>query len=80
MDNNQRYYNVFANIFEGCDAKFDENFTFADVEIWDSLTHMDLVAKLEDEFEIMLKTEDILNFGSFENGKRILSEYGVSFA
>lgn len=79
MSNNEKYYNIFKTVFDGCNVDFDENFTFERIEIWDSLTHMDLITKIEDEFGIMLRTEDILNFGSYENGKRILEKYGISF-
>ena len=79
MSNNEKYYNIFKTVFAGCTVDFDENFTFERIEIWDSLTHMDLITKIEDEFGIMLRTEDILNFGSYENGKRILEKYGISF-
>ena len=79
MSNNEKYYNISKTVFDGCNVDFDENFTFERIEIWDSLTHMDLITKIEDEFGIMLRTEDILNFGSYENGKRILEKYGISF-
>ena len=36
---------------------------------------------LEDEFDIMMDTDDIIDFNSFEKGKEILAkeEYGVEF-
>lgn len=48
---------------------------------WDSVGHMGLIAALEDAFDIMMDTDDIIDFSSFEKGKEILSkdEYGVSF-
>ena len=44
---------------------------------WDSLAHMELIAQLEDVFGIMLETEDIIHFGGYENGKKILAKYGI---
>ena len=41
------------------------------------MAHMELIALLEDTFHIMLDTEDILHYGSYENGKNILKKYGV---
>mgnify|MGYP000777773696 FL=1 len=38
---------------------------------------MELIAQLEDEFEIMFETDDITHFGGYENGKAILAKYGV---
>lgn len=80
MTNNEKYTNIFKTAFGELGREFDATFTFADVEEWDSLTHMDLIVAIEDEFGIMFNTEDILNYGSFENGKKILAEkYGVDF-
>jgi len=44
---------------------------------WDSMAHMELIALLEDTFNIMFETEDILHYGSYENGKTIIKKYGV---
>ena len=49
------------------------------VELWDSVGHMSLVAALEDEFDIMIDTDDIIDLSSFEKGKEILAKYGVEF-
>ena len=48
-------------------------------EKWDSLAHMSLVASIEDEFSIMLDTDDVINMSSFDQAMRILSKHGVDF-
>lgn len=77
MTNLQRYQKVFVNIFQMEEDTFNEKFTFASVEQWDSITHMSLITELEDEFDIMFDTEDILNYQSYENGKKLLRKYDV---
>lgn len=77
MTNLQRYTQVFSTTFDMPGERFDAAFTFAEVSEWDSIVHMSLVTALEEEFDIMFETEDILHYGSFENGKRILAKYGV---
>jgi acyl carrier protein len=57
--------------------ELNQDFTFKDREEWDSMSHMTLISSLEDEFDIMFDTEDILNYGSFENGINIVRKYGV---
>lgn len=79
MNNLKKYNNVFINIFNITEDKLNNKFTFADTEIWDSITHMSLVADLEDTFDVMFETEEILNFGSYENGIKILKAKGVDF-
>jgi acyl carrier protein len=38
---------------------------------------MGLIAALEETFEIMIDTEDIISYASYENGKKILLKYNV---
>jgi hypothetical protein len=38
---------------------------------------MGLMAQLEETFGIMLDTEDVIDFSSFEKGKSILRKYNV---
>ncbi len=52
---------------------------YRDDEKWDSLAHMSLVATIEDEFSVMLDTEDVINMSSFSQAMRILGKYGVDF-
>ena len=40
---------------------------------------MTLISSLEDEFDIMMETDDIIDFESYEKGIEILKKYGVSF-
>lgn len=79
MNNTEKYTQVFMTVFQVDRETLDENFTFAGVEMWDSLAHITLITKLEETFGIMFGVEDILNYGSFFNGKSILEKYGVDF-
>ena len=79
MSNKEKYQNIFVNIFN-VDAKdLNDTFNFKDVEKWDSLTHLTLISELEDAFDIMFETDDILHFGGYVNGMKILARYGVEF-
>ena len=37
---------------------------------------MQLMAALEEDFEIEMDVDDIIDFSSFEKGKEIMSKYG----
>ena len=42
---------------------------------------MGLIAAIEEAFDIMMETEDIIDLSSYEKGKEILSEkYSIDFA
>ena len=80
MNKREIYTHIFMDIFNVEESALDETFTFKDVAVWNSLTHLTLISELEVAFDIMFETEDILHFGGYENGKKILSsKYGVSF-
>lgn len=80
MSNLEKYIKVFAETFE-VDEETVKNLKYQDIEAWDSVGHMGLISALEDAFDIMMDTDDIIDFNSFEKGKEILAkeEYGVEF-
>lgn len=79
MNKKEIYNSIFVEIFNVEVDVLDEKFNFNEVEEWDSLTHLTLITTLEDTFEIMFETEDILHFGGYLNGMRILEKYGIIF-
>lgn len=79
MNNLEQYKKIFEEIFEVEEQFLDENFTFKDIDKWDSLTHLNLITTLEETFDVMFDTEDILHYGSYLNGIEILKKYGVNF-
>ena len=80
MSSIEKYNKAFMDVFEIEEDKL-EGLTYQSISAWDSVGHMSLVAALEDAFEIMFDTDDIIDFNSYEKGKEILAkeEYGVEF-
>ena len=76
MTNLEKYNNVFC---ENLNVNEDQlaGLKYQGVELWDSVGHMTLVAALEDAFDIMLDTDDIIDLSSYEKGKEIIKKYGV---
>ena len=77
MTNLEKYNRIFTQILGVKESVLNENFTFKAVEQWDSVAHLSLISELEDTFDVMFESEDILHYGSYENGKKILEKYGV---
>lgn len=75
--NLQKYNEIFISLFDVDTDSLNENFNFGVAPGWDSLAHMELIAQIEDTFEIMLDTEDITHFGGYNNGIKILRKYGI---
>jgi len=54
-----------------------EDLEYQGVVTWDSVGHMALIAELEESFDIMMETDDIIDFSSFKKGIEILKKYDV---
>lgn len=78
MTNFEKFNNVFMETLQVSEEQL-EGLKYQAVELWDSVGHMSLVAALEDEFDIMIDTDDIIDLSSYEKGKEILAKYGVEF-
>lgn len=79
MTNLEKYSQAFCETFEITEDKL-EGLKYQGVETWDSVGHMALIAALEDAFDIMMETDDIIDLSSFEKGQEILAvKYEVEF-
>ncbi len=80
MTNIEKYNQAFIDTFEISEDQL-AGLTYQGIQAWDSVGHMSLVAALEDAFDIMFDTDDIIDFSSYEKGKEILAkdDYGVEF-
>jgi acyl carrier protein len=76
MSNLEKYNKAFMETFEITEDQL-AGLKYQDIEAWDSVGHMGLIAALEDAFDIMMDTDDIIDLSSYEKGKEILSKYGV---
>lgn len=79
MNNKGKYLNAFVTAFGVSEAEA-AGLTYQSIEAWDSVGHMGLIAELEDAFDIMMDTDDIIDLSSFEKGMEILAKnYSIEF-
>jgi len=79
MNNLERYNQIFKETFEVEDAQL-KGLTYQSVPLWDSVGHMNMIAALEEAFDIMMDTDDIIDLSSYEKGKEILTQnYDIHF-
>ena len=80
MSSREKYNQAFMEIFHLTEDRL-AGLNYQDIKAWDSVGHMDLVYALEDAFDIMMDTSDIIDFSSYEKGIEILSKekYNVDF-
>jgi acyl carrier protein len=56
-----------------------EDLSYNTIPEWDSVGHMALIAELENTFDVMFETDDILGLSSVAKAAEILKRLGVSF-
>ena len=80
MSNLEKYNKAFMSTFGITEDELN-GLKYQDIAAWDSVGHMALIAALEDSFDIMMDTDDIIDLSSYEKGKEILAkdDYGVEF-
>lgn len=76
MNNTEKYVQAFVEALE-IDATSVAGLEYQSIPQWDSVGHMGLVAAIEDAFDIMMDTDDIIDFSSYEKGIEILKKYDV---
>lgn len=56
-----------------------DTLAYRSIEEWDSVAHMQVVAEIEDAFDIMLETDDVIGMSTFPVTVEIVTKYGVEF-
>lgn len=80
MSNLQKYKDVFCETLEVKENSLN-SLKYNEIDSWDSVGHMGLIAELEEAFDIMMETDDIIDFSSFGKGIEILSKnYEIDFS
>ena len=65
---------IFREIFNNEDIILDIKMTAKDIDNWDSLTHMLLIGKIEEKFEIKFKLKELNNLDNVGNLIEIINE------
>ena len=77
MNNKDNYDQVFFETFSVDKNDLNDKLEYNSIEAWDSIGHMQMIAELEDTFEIEFEMDDIINFSSYNKGMDILKNYGI---
>ncbi|MBR9885565.1 MAG: acyl carrier protein [Oceanospirillales bacterium] len=79
MTGSNALFEVFATALNIPLDEVSEDLKYNSIPQWDSVAHMTLVAALEDRFDLMLDTDDIIDMSSVAKAVEILNKYGVEF-
>lgn len=79
MKNQEKLVKVFAEALGVKEDVIKDELQYNSIPEWDSVAHMSLVAELEEAFDIMLDTDDIIDMSSPAKAKEILAKYDIEF-
>lgn len=66
---------ILANTFNISNEEVLKNLGMEDVNNWDSLSHMNLIVCIEDEFKIELTGDDISEMITFDQIRDVIQKY-----
>ena len=78
MATKERLRTVFVDSLMLDDDVDVENLKYRDIEAWDSVGHMALVAAIEDEFDVQFDTDQVIDMSSFKVALDMLNGFGVN--
>lgn len=76
MSNLDSYNEVFIEVF-GVSVDVLSDYKYQDTASWDSVGHMMMIVALEEKFNIIMDSDDIVDFSSWSKGITILKKYDV---
>jgi acyl carrier protein len=79
MSSSEKLKSAFVEVLGITSTCTFEELAYGSTQGWDSIAHMALIAAIEEKFDIMLQTDDVIDMSSFAKAKEIVSKHGVSF-
>ena len=77
MANIDQYNKAFVEVFGVNASTLNDDFSKESVDTWDSVHQLNIIALLEESFDVMFDPEDIMEFTSYGKGREILKRYDV---
>ncbi|XRD25647.1 phosphopantetheine-binding protein [Lysinibacillus fusiformis] len=77
--NEQKLKDAFVEALGIDESQVTDELNYNSISEWDSIAHMALIAEIDDVFDTMLDTDDVIDMSSFAKAKEILAKYDVAF-
>ena len=76
MTNLEKFNHTFEETFGVTEDQLS-TLCYQGIAEWDSVGHMQLIASLEDTFDIVFDPDDIIGLSTYDKVKEAISRYGV---
>jgi len=75
IDMEEKIKKVFAECLGVSDDIITDSLEYASIPQWDSVAHMTVIVGLEDAFDIMIETDDVIDMSSVAKAYEIIGKY-----
>ncbi|WP_414830120.1 acyl carrier protein [Alteromonas sp. H39] len=79
MSNQEQLTQAFCDALGIDKERVTDDLQYNTIKEWDSTAHMVLISELENTFDVMLDTDDIIDMSSVAKAKDILAKYDIAF-
>lgn len=81
MTNLEKYHKILKNHLGATEGDFNDSvMMYNSFPHWDSVVHFEMVAEIEEKFDVMFETLDITSFNKYSLGIEILEKLGVDMS
>jgi acyl carrier protein len=79
MTNTEKLIAAFSDALTIDPASVKDSLTYQSIPEWDSISHMVLISRIEEAFDVSIDTDDVIDMSSVVKAKEILKKYNVTF-
>lgn len=74
MNVREKLETIFRDVFDDAEIDIYEELTADDIENWDSLTHIQLIVAVEQEFSVKFQTAEVISLKNVGEFMELLKE------
>lgn len=71
----QKIRKIFADLFGVPETEINDAASYNSFPGWDSLKHLELIGRLENEFSISFELDDVIAMENFKKAKELVRKY-----
>ncbi len=79
MTNTEKLTTAFSDALTIDGSMVKDSLTYQSIPEWDSISHMVLISRIEETFDVSIDTDDVIDMSSVAKAKDILKKYNITF-
>ncbi len=79
MTNTEKLTTAFSDALTIDGSMVKDSLMYQSIPEWDSISHMVLISRIEETFDVSIDTDDVIDMSSVAKAKDILKKYNITF-